>query len=696
MSFATGRTVACYDPFVKLGRLKVLALLLAAAPSCSGGGGSSPKTTARMDFAAADSGDFWAAPFPSEHRIGADGTIDMSAFPNPSNDIPVSQLVSMVSKVARGFSVSAGAFVSFTDDLDPATLPDLAGSAGPSASVFLTAVSDGAKDLGVRIPLYVSFDADGGPYGAPHLLSAVPLPGMVLRPNERYALVVTRDIRDVHGEKLAQAPAVTALASGRAPDGMSTAAASTYSSALTVLAAQGTDTANVAALAVFGTNDPAEELRVAARAVAKRPLPTTTSPPKKTETFDGYCVYNAQIAMPDYQQGTPPYASTGGNLALAPDGSPIQQRLAPARVVLTVPRAPMPADGYPIATLVRTGAGGDRPLVDRGVQAVHDGPPVTAGSGPAMELARVGFAGAQVDGPHGGPRNVTNGDEQFLMFNVSNGFALRDNVRESALELSVFSAWLAALSFDASDCPGASAGPVKLDAKKAVLIGHSMGATIAPLALAITPGWSGAIFSGEGGSYIENVMWKEEPLAVRPIMETLFGYGSLHRKLTRGDPALTLLQWAVEPADPIVVARSLVREPPAGESPRQILMEQGIVDHYIMPPIANAMTLALGLDLGGVELDTQNAELRARPELTPLATVLPFGGRHAVMLPVSANVAASTTAVVIQHPADGIEDGHEVMFQTEPPKAEYRCFLQSLAKGGAAKVPDGTKGATCP
>ena len=646
-----------------------------------------------MDFSQTD---FWAAPFPSDHRIGGDGTVDLGAFPNPTNDIPVTQLVTMVSHVAHGFSVSGGVFVGFTDDLDPASLPGLQDSVGPSASVFLIAVSDGAPDLGARIPLYVAFDADGGPYGAPHLLSAVPLAGIVLRARAQYALVVTRDVYDVRGAALAQAPAVAALVRGDVPAGMSGASAASYTAALASLLAHGVDPANVAALAVFTTDDPADALRKAARAVSMRALPETTSPPAKAEVFDGYCVYNAQIAMPDYQQGTPPYSRVGGALALAPDGGPIQQRLAPARVVVTVPRAPMPVNGYPIATLVRTGAGGDRPLVDRGVQAVHDGPPKTPGSGPAMELAKVSFAGAQVDGPHGGLRNVTSGDEQFLMFNVSNGVALRDNVRESALELSVFSAWLAALSFDASDCPGATVGLVKFDATNAVLIGHSMGATIAPLALDITPGWRGAILSGEGGSYIENVMWKEQPLAVRPIMETLFGYGSLRRKLTRGDPALTLLQWAVEPADPIVVARSLVREPRAGESPRQILMEQGIVDHYILPPIANAMTLALGLDLGGAELDTQSAELVARPELTPLSTVLALGGRRAVMLPVAANISAGATAVVIQHPSDGIEDGHEVMFQTEPPKAEYRCFLQSIAQGGAARVPDGTKGAACP
>ena len=40
-----------------------------------------------------------------------------------------------------------------------------------------------------------------------------------------------------------------------------------------------------------------------------------------------------------------------------------------------------------------------------------------------------------------------------------------------------------------------------------------------------------------------------------------------------------------------------------------------------------------------------------------------------------------TTAVVVQHLGDGIEDAHEVLFQTEAPKHEYRCFLESFLRG---------------
>ena len=50
----------------------------------------------------------------------------------------------------------------------------------------------------------------------------------------------------------------------------------------------------------------------------------------------------------------------------------------------------------------------------------------------------------------------------------------------------------------------------------------------------------------------------------------------------------------------------------------------------------------------------------------------------------------------MQHPGDGIEDGHEVMFQTEAPKHQYRCFLQGFAHGAPTVPPDGAADAPCP
>ena len=48
------------------------------------------------------------------------------------------------------------------------------------------------------------------------------------------------------------------------------------------------------------------------------------------------------------------------------------------------------------------------------------------GSGPALRLARAGYAALSVDGPLGGLRNPDAQDEQFLIFNILNPTALRD------------------------------------------------------------------------------------------------------------------------------------------------------------------------------------------------------------------------------------------------------------------------------
>jgi hypothetical protein len=51
----------------------------------------------------------------------------------------------------------------------------------------------------------------------------------------------------------------------------------------------------------------------------------------------------------------------------------------------------------------RTGAGGDRPLVDRGVRGAN-GMPLEPGTGLGRDFAREGVAGISWDGPHGGPQ----------------------------------------------------------------------------------------------------------------------------------------------------------------------------------------------------------------------------------------------------------------------------------------------------
>lgn len=623
-----------------------------AAAACGGGETVERGPHVKMDFARPTG--LYDAPFPSDDLL-VDGAVDVSAFPNPEGATIVEQARALV--VGRaGWATSGGVFFQLTDAIDEAGLPTVAESVEPGSPVFLVSIDADAPDHGRRYPVEVELEEYPGLYAAPNLLSLLPLQGVPLRAGTRYAAVVTTAL----GLDAATGDELAAL--GDAVD---------------ALAALGVDPADIAGATAFTTGDPMAELLAVRDHALGRPVPQPMTPWQQTDLFDDYCVYQATIELPDYQDGEPPYDTEGGQWRWDA-GEPVLQREAPSRLIATVPRAAMPAGGYPLVVFIRTGGGGDRPLIDRGRRAEPGGPSVEAGEGPARAFAGAGFAGLQFDGPLGGARNVTGGDEQFLIFNVRNLGALRDNVRQSAVETVVIAHVAAALSIDTSDCPGAAA-TTSFDAERFALMGHSMGATIAPLAAAAEPRYGALLLSGAGGSWIENIVYKRKPLEVAPIIGLLIKQGF---DVRTDDPVLTLAQWALEPADPQVYG--------AAVGARDVLMMQGIVDNYILPRIANTTSLSLGLDLAGEPLD-DDGDPRLDGQ-TPLAPLLPLVDRGVIALPAAGN-AGGHTAVVVQIAEDGVEDGHEVVFQTDGAKHQYRCFLASWAAGAAAVPAPGAPGA---
>jgi hypothetical protein len=654
----------------------LLVVLSCASPSGSAG------VSVRMHF---DRAGLFDAPFPSDDLVRDDGTIAIDAFPNPGGVLVVEQGKALLASDARGFAENGGVFFTLSGAIDPDRLPDVAATTSATASAFLVGVTPGEPDYLVRYPVTVRFEVDGGPFGAPDMLSMLPLQGVPLRPKTTYAAVVTRDLG------VEPSTEMTAIAGGTRPAAMPPRAFDEYRTALEAITQGGVARGDVAGLAVFTTDDPTTRLGDVIRDMLARPLPAPSTPFVRTDLFPDFCTYTATLPMPDYQAGAPPYdfADSGGAWTFDAAGKPILQRTEDAALVVTIPRAPMPPNGWPIVHFVRTGGGGTRPLVDRGPQAMTGGPALEPGTGPALWFAKAGFAGASVDGPHEDIRDLTHGNEDYEIFNIFNAPALRDNIRESAAEYALFAHVLASLQLDVSDCPGATPSTARFDASKIALMGHSMGSTIAPLVLSAEPLYRAAVLSGAGASWIENIVWKQQPLDVRSVFELLLGYRSAGRALEENDPVLTLFQWAEEPADPLVYTRAMA-DGSAGVSPPHVLMEQGIVDHYILPPIANATSLSLRLDLVDPPLDATNDELTAAGTPT-LESELAYSKRSQIALPVSGNRVATggvhVTTVVVQHPGDGVEDGHEVVFQTDPPKREYRCFLQTWAAGQLPRVP---------
>ena len=677
------------------------ALALALVPACADdddpcAAGCREPTTIVMDLSGASG--FFGSPFPSDARRDAQGRPDLTGFPNPQNIVLVERALAVLRSDARGFGVSSGVFFQVTRALDPATLPGALASVEPTSTASLVSVDPGSPDYLARYPVTARYTEDGGPYGAPRLLSLVPVQGVPLRPLTRYAAVITRGVLDADGEPLEPPAELTAILAGETPEGMSAEIAALHREASEALGEVGIAAADVVGLTVFTTDDPTAGMAAAIEA-ARADLAAPNEAFVLTEELPTFCAYAATIDMPVYQEGEPPFLEVGGGWALDGTGVPVLQRMETARFVVTIPKAPMPATGYPTVVFSRTGGGGDRPLVDRGVRAAPGGEAIEPGTGPALELARAGFAGVSVDGPHGGLRNVSGADEQFLVFNFQNPLALRDNVRQSALELALMPDVLESATVDVSACPGAIApgGVASFDTGTVAIMGHSMGAAIAPLALVYEPRYRAAVLSGAGGSFLANMLHKQKPLAVKPLAELLLGLTTSGYELTEENPFLSMLQWAGEPADNPIYGRYVVKEPISG-GPRHVLMLQGIVDHYIMPPIANATSLSFGLSLAGEALDEITPELEG---LDPLGALLALSGGSRIALPATANAAALdgalATAVVTQTREDGVEDGHEVMFQTEAPKHAYTCFLRSLAQGQTPSVPaPGAVGDPCP
>lgn len=597
------------------------------------------------------------APFPSDHLRRADGTIDLTRLPRAGR-ITIVQQVQNALRDARGFGATSAVHVSFTVPLDEASIPT--GVVRSSTSrVQLINLEEG-EHFGERAPIELYFAADGGPFGHANVLTALPVQGVPLRAGARYALVVLRGIETTDHRAVGRAPEMDAIARGEVVPGLGDAAAA-YRDAYAALSRVDVTASDVLAMSVFTPQDPTAVMRRAVETTTTRIEPTGL---EARAMYADYCSFHATAQVPVFQDGEPPYQDAGGAWTWDATNHLVLNHFETANVWITVPRTAMPTNGFPLVVLVRTGAGADNALVERGPHAVAHGEAIP-GTGPATEYAQAGWAGIQFDGPHGGIRNVSHGDEQFLVFNIQNPIALRDNLRQSALELVLLLRSLDTLRIDASTCPGLAARDVRFDLDHVALMGHSMGASIAPLAMAFEPRFDAMIVSGAGASWLENVIYKESPIATRPLAETLLGYRG--RTLREDDPVLSLLQWGGEEADAAVYAPIFSRD---SSSPRNVLMFQGVRDTYIPPQVANPLTLALGIDV-------------ATPVIEPsVIDVLPLTARAQLPIPASRNLRGATAALV-QHEQDGIEDGHEILWQRADARAQMRCFLRTLRDGEA-------------
>lgn len=614
-----------------------VSLALLAAAAC-GGGEEGPATTG-IFVQAATRPDFYALPYPNDLRQNADGTLDLEGHPSLAGAID--NYMAVFASESGGFGTNAASYLRFTAALDVSSLPASPEAAkADGASVYLVDVDPDSTHLGERWPLRLRFEPAANRYIQPNWLAVLPFPGFPLRAKTTYAVVVTRRVTAA-GEAIGPAPELEAILDGNGD----AAAQAVYQPLLDYLdVAGGDERADVAHATVFTTSDPTGMMGRLRQVIHEDvPLPVATVTESVEQT--AYTLKRGTYSTPIFQDGTAPYRFSGGKVIVDANGRPQVQRMETVRFTMTVPKGvTMPADGWPIV-LYAHGTGGDYDSF------VSDG---TAGRMAAQGLAVIG-----IDQVLHGPRDPSMGNPDMNFVNLDNLIAARDNVRQSAAD-----------DFELTRLVrGPDIGGVPLDASKVYFMGHSQGGLTGPPFLAYEPDVQAGVLSGAGGLIYFTLLYKTEPLDITALVGILLGEPPAN--VHEFHPMFALMQAFLEPADPVNYGPLLVREPPAGVSPKNIFQSEGLIDHYTPPPNIEALGVSIGLThVSPVLQAVPGFELRGIPVAAP---------------PIASNLNGKT-GVFLQYTAPPDRDGHFVIFRVAEAQVQHAQFLGTLARDGTATL----------
>jgi len=626
-------------------------------------------------------------PFPNDARRLPNGAPDLCALRNPRAIGFIDATRRLAHHDARGFA-PVGVIGFRFDAALPPLLDDPLRSRGADASIMLVDVDPDSPQRLQRRAFHLAVTARADSVRPAHLLQLLPVPGLGLRPNTTYAVVVLRDL--VPGApRLGLSEPLLRLLDGRPPccgdKALGHRLVEAYAPLVRALPDLGLAPEEIAAATVFTTGDPTAALTRLVGHLREGPPPRLVSL-AAVEERPGYSVLEGEVEIPLYQAGRAPYILGGGALVLDQRGLPIAQRHIRAPFTLTLPHRPVPQGGFPLYLYLHGTGGRARQVVDRGYQATVDAAPA-ADSGIAALGAAAGWATACMAGAFSPDRIGARAIDGYAAYNVFNPVAHRDNYAQMVLEQVLFLSLLRALRVDpvlapALDTPASADGKISFNAERLVVGGQSLGSHLATILAATHGGFSGVVLSGAGGSFIDFALGPKDPIDVQATFELLtLPHGE---RLDRFHPYLSLLELAAAPADSTLYAAQLLRRPRADSSPPHVLVIEGHLDRQVAINSQRALVLALGVDLLGNDVGERSEDR--------IETVLPWGGQAKLWGQAQGNLrlasGAQRTAVVVRYPEDGVLEGHYVAFQRPEPRAQIKEFLEAIAVGEQPRILD--------
>ncbi len=657
---------------------------------------------------------FYDLPFPSDLRRTATNGPDYAGLPIPATAGLVRSAVP-VAQDRVGFPVVPVAWFRFDGPLAARSLADVIPAAAASP-VLLVDVDPASPERGRLIPTVAATLVEDG-YTPVNTLAVAPFPGFVLRGGRTYAFVLTSALRDASDRPVEPSAALADLRAGRTPSGRrAAAAAALYAPLWDTLRTAGIDANTVVAATVFTTGDVvAETARLGDRVVERFDVTVdglALAPGDNPTVHPRYCELRATVTMPQFQFGAPPFNSDG-LMRVGADGVPMTTTYAsPANyarvpVVVTLPRGPMPAEGYPLMMMIHGSGGYSDEPVSRGTwrprgpanpcagarPSYYNRPDTyegmvgcyTAEQGPAHHLAPRGFAVVGSAMPVN-PERLP-GASGFAYLNLTNPAAMRDTFRQGLFEQRLLLEALTRLRIPAATvaaCTGATlpAGTTeaRFDTAQLIVMGQSMGGMYTHFLAATEPRVRGAIPTGGGGHWSRFIFESQ----IIPGVGSLIGTLLQGRSLSFVHPAMGLLQTLWEPVDPIAYVSRISRDPLPGRAPVSAYVPVGRGDSYFSTSTFDEIALAYGHPQGGSEVwpgMQRSLSLDARMGLAPY----PIAGNLTRGTP-----PATITSAVVQYEGDGLYDPHAIFTQLDAVKVQYGCFAQTLQRTGRGVIVDPT------
>lgn len=635
---------------------------------------------------------FFAQGFPTDLR-NHDGNINVSDFPRPLNLFSLTYKLQLT-QTDFGYSPAMPLYMQFESGFagaaDIAALNAVA-FAAPDAPVQLIDIDPDSPDYGARFPLQIDITAAADLYRPKNLLQVRPV-GKPLRENTTYALIATRQLA-ANATTIQPNRVLTALLEGRNPwlinplmlPSDAARARTVYAPLQQFMSRHGIHSSDIIGATVWTTGTPTRYLQqIMDRIVQWQPSQPTQAWTLREETAD-YCVLESRWQAPGLQRGAIPYF-THGTIAFNGNGDPLTQYQRSTPVIVTLPKQPMPANGFPILHYHHGTGGKATQVFERGYTDAS-GQQVYTGS-PAQVAAQRGWAAAAMGGHLGADHQeqlrlidqvldlIPGFTLNHATYNFLNPAAMRDNFVQMVVERTLYRKMILQQLFDANLCPeAAGAGSqIYFDTDTQAVMGQSLGSMTASAVAVHDQDYQGLIATGAGtfglglalfysigatdvGGTIEQIYLNVPPGSVT---------GDLFH------PVWALAELALAPANVALHTAQWLHAPAQFAAPPHALVVEGHYDEQVTLPMQRPYLISLGTDFVNEELDVAEAD-----QLLP---ALETAGYSQQFSPVSGNRAGRTVAVV-RYPEDGILTGHHVAFQYAQPQHQYGCFLEDIAAG---------------